>query len=349
MGCLLGLFAQGAPWYWPNGSSPFFPGSILQRHGQYETFRFVNDWHRGLDVAAVAGEDVRSPVDGVVKEIFVPDATDPFPYGHVVIEPQGAPAVKVIHLDPIEVAPPQSVKKGEVLGKVGSWPAPGPTTGDIPTPHVHLELAQDNNEDPLPYLGGRLDRCPPSFRNIQDGSGNTHWPLAFVTDTLPNAKQPIAFYSPPLAAGSYDVLARVEDHFCRHLPFYLPPVTFFIGGNKVSIPGFWIWFPGRRIAPSRLSLRIVDSAGTVVFENTIDVTTTDWNSYREPHDTMALTHVSSGAPNPDFYFVLTHPDNYTGAPVSKWVIPGKDTYEIEVTVEDASGNIQSETLKVDSF
>jgi murein DD-endopeptidase MepM/ murein hydrolase activator NlpD len=99
-------------------TSPYGVLSIYQ--GQ------VRGFHGGVDIAAAEGELVRSAGDGIVR------LAEPLPIsGNAVLVDHGLGVVtSYLHLSQIDVRTGQRVRKGQVIGRVGS-------TGLATGPHLH--------------------------------------------------------------------------------------------------------------------------------------------------------------------------------------------------------------------
>ena len=100
--------------------------------------------HRGVDIAAAEGTPVRATADGAVFAVV-----DHETYGRAVdvVHGRSGYITRVAHLRGIAVHPGQAVKRGEVLGYVGST---GLATGS----HCHYEVFfRGRRRDPLDYLG----------------------------------------------------------------------------------------------------------------------------------------------------------------------------------------------------
>lgn len=100
------------------------------------------EFHGGLDIAADRGEEVLAPADGVVAEVF--HRTD---IGNTVKVEHGHGFCTFYgHLDKIIVVPGHPVKRGSVIGYVGSS---GRSTG----PHLHYTVLFNGLAvDPRKYL-----------------------------------------------------------------------------------------------------------------------------------------------------------------------------------------------------
>jgi len=99
--------------------------------------------HKGLDIAADPGAEVFATAPGTVYA-----AARMGGFGNAVIISHDPGGVQTIyaHLGEISVTKGMKVKRGEVLGSVGSS---GRSTG----PHIHYEIRLANNSiDPLPFL-----------------------------------------------------------------------------------------------------------------------------------------------------------------------------------------------------
>jgi len=104
--------------------------------------------HSGWDIAAPRGTPVRAPNEGIVKF-----AGDLYVHGKTVVIDHGAGVVSyLLHLERILARPGQRVRRGEVVGEVGS-------TGLATAPHLHWSLhVQRTAVDPGAALSGRLPR-----------------------------------------------------------------------------------------------------------------------------------------------------------------------------------------------
>ena len=120
-------------------SRPVEGGYISSYYGEER----VNSYHKGLDIAKNLGEDIIASFDG--KVIFA--GYNDGGYGNLVIV-QHSDDMKTYyaHLSEIYVSPNQEVKKGEIIGAVGS-------TGYSTGPHLHFELRiNDAPVNPLNYI-----------------------------------------------------------------------------------------------------------------------------------------------------------------------------------------------------
>lgn len=98
--------------------------------------------HSGLDFAVPRGTPVRVPADGVVTVVG-----DYFFNGRTVFVDHGQGFITMYcHLDSVSVTKGQAVKRGDVLGKVGS-------TGRATGPHLHWNVSLNGNRvDPAVFL-----------------------------------------------------------------------------------------------------------------------------------------------------------------------------------------------------
>ena len=349
------------PWYWPVGNPWSDRRWILQDYGQYETVMGLApnalpadgyDVHRGIDIAASAGEKVRAPIAGRVISVGGMDPTC-----RVILQAPNGWRLSVTHLaeSSIAVVPLDRVHKGELLGEVVSWEGTGKPDG---FEHVHLQLTKivyptgqtgqpsvTHTTDPLPYLGGRPDNRAPFLRTISVGS-KSHGTVAFVDDLIGKKGArlgDLVFHDPALLPQrALDVLVRAGDHFTRFQPVVI--------GSPWPFRAFVILdVPGPLIAPQRLSLRIspdpaqgLSLGDETVLENIIDFTgNVSAAPYLIGKATSEPFEPSRGWPAADLYFLLTHTELGDGSWQAE---PG--AYRVEVTVEDAAGNIASEAVSV---
>ncbi|OFX32400.1 MAG: peptidase M23 [Bacteroidetes bacterium GWA2_32_17] len=90
--------------------------------------------HEGIDLAGAVGTNVRSTGEGTVK---VAEYTGGG-YGNEIIVDHGfGYTTRYAHLSKIIVKPGQKVKRGEIIGKLGS-------TGKSTGPHLHYEVRKNN-------------------------------------------------------------------------------------------------------------------------------------------------------------------------------------------------------------
>jgi len=145
-------------------------------YGDYGPGRPVR--HRGVDFDAFKGDPVIAATDGTVVRVFV---GYPCGSGIVVQHPVGETFWRTAycHLDETNVQPGQQVKRGDVLGKVGTT---GLTRG---VPHLHFELHQPGDEpgatwtswpgfdriDPLPFIVGCFDPAKTVAYSTLEASG----------------------------------------------------------------------------------------------------------------------------------------------------------------------------------
>jgi len=100
-------------------------------------------FHRGIDIVADRGTPILAPADGLVARASrAPD------YGKMIDLSHGFGYVtRYGHMSEILVRPGQSVRRGDVIGRVGS-------TGRSTGPHLHYEVFRDGRRvNPWKYLG----------------------------------------------------------------------------------------------------------------------------------------------------------------------------------------------------
>ncbi|MCD2434501.1 M23 family metallopeptidase [Acidaminococcus sp. NSJ-142] len=121
---------------------PLSGGEISSFYGmRADPFGKGSDYHPGIDIAADYGTPVRASATGVVQEAQWNGG-----YGRFVSIDHGNGMLTCYgHMSAIAVTPGQHVKRGDVIGYVGSS---GYSTG----PHLHFEMRQNGNTvNPLNY------------------------------------------------------------------------------------------------------------------------------------------------------------------------------------------------------
>jgi murein DD-endopeptidase MepM/ murein hydrolase activator NlpD len=101
------------------------------------------EFHKGVDIVAPTGTPVRAAADGLVTA-----AGRMSGYGSMVHLAHGyGMGTRYGHLSRIVVTPGQRVKRGDIVGYVGS-------TGRSTGPHLHYEVFRAGGQvDPRKYLG----------------------------------------------------------------------------------------------------------------------------------------------------------------------------------------------------
>ena len=100
------------------------------------------DFHSGIDIATPLGTKIVAPADGVVVSVGIKGA-----YGNAITIDHGYGIVTQYgHLDHFNVRPGQRVRRGDVIGFVGS-------TGRSTAPHCHYEVwLHDQAQNPMHYI-----------------------------------------------------------------------------------------------------------------------------------------------------------------------------------------------------
>lgn len=129
----------------PLWAGPFLipvPGEVLSPYGVLNIYQGqVWGFHRGVDLAAEAGTPVRAGNHGIVR------LAEALPLsGNAILLDHGLGVVtSYLHLSRISVSQGQRVKKGEIIGLVGS-------TGLATGPHLHWGMRVNGvHVDPLPW------------------------------------------------------------------------------------------------------------------------------------------------------------------------------------------------------
>ncbi|HVR90186.1 MAG TPA: M23 family metallopeptidase [Novosphingobium sp.] len=117
--------------------------------------------HKGVDLAQPTGTPVHATADGVVSR------ADWFSsYGlYVSLEHGGSLETRYGHMSRLNVAAGQSVKKGDIIGYVGS-------TGRSTGPHLHYEVRIAGEAvNPIPYMQANEVRVAANTASTQIGAG----------------------------------------------------------------------------------------------------------------------------------------------------------------------------------
>ena len=110
--------------------------------GRSDPFTGEPGQHGGVDISSALGQAVRAPADGTVVK-----ATWEGGYGNVIYLSHGnGYSTRYGHLSGFGARPGQRVKRGDIIGYVGS-------TGRSTGPHLHYEVRLNNNAvNPLEYI-----------------------------------------------------------------------------------------------------------------------------------------------------------------------------------------------------
>ncbi|MCS6985532.1 MAG: M23 family metallopeptidase [Leptospiraceae bacterium] len=129
---------RSLPYFWPLAGGHFtsFYGPRLSPFG------YARDFHTGIDLADEIGTPVYAAADGYVTMSGYNGG-----YGiHIRLQHRFGYQTLYGHLSASYVYPGQVVKKGQMIGRLGS-------TGRSTGPHLHYEVRLlDRHLDPLPYL-----------------------------------------------------------------------------------------------------------------------------------------------------------------------------------------------------
>jgi len=100
------------------------------------------DFHAGIDISTPIGTKVQTPADGVVVS-----CADKGGYGNaVVIDHKYGIVTRYGHLAGFNVRPGQKIRRGDVIGFVGS-------TGKSTAPHLHYEVwVRDQAQNPIHFI-----------------------------------------------------------------------------------------------------------------------------------------------------------------------------------------------------
>lgn len=154
------VVALYSPTLW-DSPHPFLrpvPGIVTSAFGLKRVYNGIpKSVHRGLDMRGAMGTPVRAAGDGQVA------LADGLYYsGNAIYIDHGLGVVtSYMHMSKLEVQPGQMVKRGDIIGRVGS-------TGQSTGPHLHLGLMlQGTAVDPVPFLSTVEDApAPVEKRNL---------------------------------------------------------------------------------------------------------------------------------------------------------------------------------------
>jgi murein DD-endopeptidase MepM/ murein hydrolase activator NlpD len=126
---------------------PIKKGWITSDYGwRINPFTGKKEFHKGLDIAAPKGADVFTAADGTVLSAVSDYEQNSFYGKYILIMHTDKVRTHYSKLDSVLVRKGQTVKIGEVIGKVGS-------TGQSRGPHLHFEiLVNDESKNPTEYI-----------------------------------------------------------------------------------------------------------------------------------------------------------------------------------------------------
>jgi murein DD-endopeptidase MepM/ murein hydrolase activator NlpD len=107
-----------------------------------DPFTGQRDFHAGIDISTPIGTRIFAPADGVVLSAAVQGA-----YGNSIVVDHGYGVVtRYGHLDAYAIRPGQRVRRGDLIGFVGS-------TGRSTGPHLHYEVwVRDQAQNPIHFI-----------------------------------------------------------------------------------------------------------------------------------------------------------------------------------------------------
>jgi murein DD-endopeptidase MepM/ murein hydrolase activator NlpD len=110
--------------------------------GRSDPFTGEQGTHNAVDISSAVGQAVRAPADGIVVKAEWANG-----YGNVIYISHGyGYSTRYGHLSGYAVKPGAHIKRGDVIGYVGS-------TGRSTGPHLHYEVRLNNNPvNPLEYI-----------------------------------------------------------------------------------------------------------------------------------------------------------------------------------------------------
>jgi murein DD-endopeptidase MepM/ murein hydrolase activator NlpD len=159
------------------GCSPEGTTRILSYHGDSTGVRGRQRSapHRGVDFGASKGDPVIAAPDGTVVRVFV----DGLCGNGIEMRHTGDETLLYCHMDETSVRRGQEVKRGDVIGKVGT------TGASAGVPHLHFELWQRRPGgyfdviDPLPFIVGCFDTAKRVTYSEQASGGKPRLVLTY--------------------------------------------------------------------------------------------------------------------------------------------------------------------------
>lgn len=109
--------------------------------------------HLGVDINFKEGTCICSPCDGELIETFTDTDTKMGWGGRIIIRhKKSSPFILFAHLRPTGLTDRKRIKKGDVLGQVGTWPENGNTFE-----HLHLQFRNSDDFENMDGYGTKLD------------------------------------------------------------------------------------------------------------------------------------------------------------------------------------------------
>jgi murein DD-endopeptidase MepM/ murein hydrolase activator NlpD len=123
----------------------------------------VRHFHTGIDFTAPRGTEIYATGDGVVKEVEMKNRG----YGnHVVIDHGYGYQTLYAHMSRFNVRPGEKVKRGDVIGFVGS-------TGTSTAPHLHYEVIKNGEKiNPMNFFFN--DLSPEEYEKVLELSSQSN-------------------------------------------------------------------------------------------------------------------------------------------------------------------------------
>lgn len=128
-------------------------GRLMSHFGsRSDPFSGLDAFHAGVDISAESGTPIRATADGVVTTADWGGA-----YGRLVVLDHGNNVqTRYAHLSRFDVVEGQWVRRGEIVGRVGS-------TGRATSAHLHYEVRRGGSAiNPYPYLRSTLAQAAKS-------------------------------------------------------------------------------------------------------------------------------------------------------------------------------------------
>jgi murein DD-endopeptidase MepM/ murein hydrolase activator NlpD len=97
--------------------------------------------HLGIDINVRCGTPIEAPFDAIIVDSFKDTDTKIGWGGRIILEKDSSlPLLVLAHIDPTTLPESRRITKGQIIGKVGTWPTNGNTFN-----HLHVQCINHRN------------------------------------------------------------------------------------------------------------------------------------------------------------------------------------------------------------